>query len=256
MLIVIEGGDAVGKQTQTTMLAEKLNAARFAFPNYESPTGKLILQHLKKQWRAEAFVGADVPSQNYLNDLIFQSLQTANRLESLPSIQAAIAAGSHVVFDRYWQSACVYGALDGLDEAWLHLVQERPMLPADVSILIDVPVEEGFKRRPERRDRYETNRPFLERVREKYLELWWGTGAQMPEWESDELWTKARDGWFIVNGTNNVEDVHLSIVEIVALFGNPIANPGDVCTCKHQRHQHYGLRGKCLVCGTCEGFAS
>ncbi len=33
MLIVIEGGDAAGKQTQSKLLAEKLNAARFAFPN-------------------------------------------------------------------------------------------------------------------------------------------------------------------------------------------------------------------------------
>ncbi len=222
MIIVFEGNDAAGKATQSKLLAEKLNAARFAFPNYESPTGRLIYEHLKHLWRAEAHAGSLVTSQDYLNDLVFQSLQTVNRLESLPDIQAAIAAGKHVVFDRYWQSACVYGALDGLDEVWLRLVQEKPMPPADVNILIDVPVEEGFKRRPERRDRYETNRPFLERVRMKYREMWWGadawhdSGGKIGEFEHDEYWAIAHKGWYVVNGMYSVENVHHSILEIVA----------------------------------------
>ncbi len=228
MIIVIEGADASGKATQSKLLAEKLGGTRFSFPSYESPTGKLILAHLKKEWwcverdtngRGPVF---SVDADDQFDARVFQSLQTVNRLESLPDIQAAVAAGKHVVMDRYWQSACVYGALDGLDEVWLRLVQEKPMPPADVNILIDVPVEEGFKRRPERRDRYESNRAFLEKVRTKYLEVWWGVDAYhdsdgaCANFESDELWAVARDGWYVVNGTHSVEDVHQSILEIVA----------------------------------------
>ena len=45
--IVIEGTDCSGKETQSTLLVEKLNnmgkkAIRLTFPNYDSPTGKII----------------------------------------------------------------------------------------------------------------------------------------------------------------------------------------------------------------------
>jgi thymidylate kinase len=45
-----------------------------------------------------------------------------------------------------------------------------PVQP-DLYVLIDIPVEESFKRRPERRDRNESHRGYLERVRVAYLRL-------------------------------------------------------------------------------------
>ena len=46
-IIVIEGTDCSGKQTQTQLLKQTLldkgyRAFSFDFPNYESPTGKII----------------------------------------------------------------------------------------------------------------------------------------------------------------------------------------------------------------------
>ena len=46
-LIVIEGTDCSGKETQSNLLVDFLNNAglktkKFAFPNYDSPTGKII----------------------------------------------------------------------------------------------------------------------------------------------------------------------------------------------------------------------
>lgn len=166
MIVVIEGMDAAGKATHSKLLAEKLGGTRFPFPNYDSPTGEAILQHLKKEWRVDYGM-----CSSELDAMVFQCLQTANRLEIMGEIKLAIAKGP-VIFDRYWQSAVVYGGLDGLDLDWLLRVQRDAMPPADVNILIDVPVEEGFKRRPERRDRYESDRAFLEKVRIGYLKLW------------------------------------------------------------------------------------
>ena len=45
--IVIEGTDCSGKETQSKLLVEKLNslgkkAVRITFPNYDSPTGKIV----------------------------------------------------------------------------------------------------------------------------------------------------------------------------------------------------------------------
>ena len=46
-IIVVEGTDCSGKETQSKLLEERLNSigkkcVRFDFPNYESPTGKII----------------------------------------------------------------------------------------------------------------------------------------------------------------------------------------------------------------------
>ena len=46
-LIVIEGTDCSGKETQTKLLVERLNqenikAQRISFPMYDTPTGKII----------------------------------------------------------------------------------------------------------------------------------------------------------------------------------------------------------------------
>ena len=46
-LIVVEGTDCSGKETQTTKLVERLRkenikVKRLSFPMYESPTGKII----------------------------------------------------------------------------------------------------------------------------------------------------------------------------------------------------------------------
>ena len=45
--IVIEGTDCSGKETQSKLLVEKLNnmghkAIRLTFPNYDTPTGKIV----------------------------------------------------------------------------------------------------------------------------------------------------------------------------------------------------------------------
>lgn len=178
MIIAIEGGDACGKATQSKILAERLHAARFAFPDYETPAGKLILGNLKSEWSVHNDHDVDCggPTFSYsdeskrINALVLQSLMLTNRMEKGAELLAAQRAGS-VVLDRYDASAMVYGALDGLDPAWLRETNAQlPVRPA-LYILLDAPVDEGFKRRPERRDRYEKDRPFLERVREEYLRL-------------------------------------------------------------------------------------
>lgn len=209
MIVVIEGMDAAGKATHSKLVAAKLDGTRFTFPNYESDTGRAILAHLKKAWVcAEENNDAEsdqrlVPSSELLDAMVFQSLQIANRLEILPLINKVRLAGKPVVFDRYWQSGIVYGGLDGLDYDWLRYTQQHPMPPADVNILIDIPVEEGFRRRPERRDRYEANRDFLEKVREGYLKLWADCGEGVDS------------RWRIVNGMGSIDEVHARIMEAI-----------------------------------------
>lgn len=206
MIVAIEGGDAAAKRTQSLLLAERLGAVRFSFPDYTTPMGEVILGHLKQKW----YCARDSEEKKYGGDgvtapcdaAVFQACMVVNRLEVLPAIKQALAAGQSVVFDRYYASALVYGGLDGLDEEWISKIQS-PMPEPDLFILLDISVEESVKRRPERRDRYEEDLSFMERVRERYLQLFAAKAAAGLPWQ-------------IVDGTGTVEDVHKRVCDVVA----------------------------------------
>lgn len=172
MIIAIEGGDACGKATQSKILAERLHATHFSFPDYKTPAGRAILSNLKTEWGAIWVNDPDNWSaeNKHTNALVLQSLMLTNRMERGADLRAAARSGN-VVLDRYDASAIVYGTLDGLDPTWLRETNRQLPVRPDLYLLLDAPVDEGFRRRPERRDRYEKDRPFLERVREGYLRL-------------------------------------------------------------------------------------
>jgi len=192
----ITGSDACGKATQAKILAERLGAALFSFPNYESPTGKAILGNLRGSWEIHRDSNADHHEGCYkvpeVNALVLQALMNANRVESTAALKAAERKG-HVVCDRYDVDALVYGALDGLDADWLEMLNDNLPFKPDVYILLDVPVEEGFKRRPQRRDRYEADVKRMEQVRAAYLEL---------------FRSRENEGnWRVVDGIGSIDDV-------------------------------------------------
>lgn len=204
MIIAIEGGDAMGKATQSKLLAAKLDAVRFSLPFYETPAGQAILANLKGEWCAALpqppgdplpFVRSWVHVDKAMNAMTLQSLMMTNRLELLPEIKAALQEGKHVVFDRYTPSAIVYGATDGLDVQWVELINSA-MPPADVCILLDGPVSVGFERRPERRDRFEKDHAFLQRVREEYLALFQRAPSRLAR------------AWRVVDAIGTVDEVH------------------------------------------------
>jgi len=214
--IAIEGVDCSGKATQSRLLADKLGAKLFSFPAYETPAGKAILGNLKSEWDvarreqheygtirgaddSSTFVKIEHRDDLKLNALILQALMTINRFELAPAIEAAACEG-HVVFDRFSASALIYGTLDGLDPAWIESIQASLPKP-NLWILLDVPVEEGFRRRPERRDRYESDRSYLEKVREGYLKLF----SERAKCEK----------WVVVDGRGTIGQVHARIWEEV-----------------------------------------
>lgn len=217
MIIAIEGGDTMGKATQSKLLAAKLDAVRFTLPFYETPAGQAILANLKEEWSARA---ALVPIANLpyvrrlldarglgnpdkaINAMVLQSLMMMNRLELMPEIKATLQEGKSIVFDRYTPSAIVYGATDGLDVQWVELINSS-MPPADVCILLDGPVSTGFERRPERRDRYEKDHAFLQRVREEYLALFQRAPSRLAR------------RWCVVDAIGTVDEVHERIMKII-----------------------------------------
>ncbi len=210
-LIVLEGGDAVGKATQARMLTEALRRIRrvesMSFPDYASPTGKAVLRHLKGELSVmEDGMFRGEYRKAHEDALVFQSLMAADKYAQAGRMWKLLRDGVDIVCDRYWPSALVYGREDGLDAEWLDSLQEGAPV-ASVNILLHVPLEEALKRRPEYRDRYEADLGHRERILEGYRTLWAQRAARSPaEW----------DRWKLVSALPAPDEVHRLILGIVS----------------------------------------
>ena len=110
-LIVIEGTNSSGKQTQADMLVNRLNkngfnSERKSFPDYESPTGKIIGECLLgKNKQPLFFEGIDnVPPK------VAALYYAADRAYNIDKIKELLNSGINVILDRYVESNMAYQA--------------------------------------------------------------------------------------------------------------------------------------------------
>jgi thymidylate kinase len=195
-LVALEGLDAAGKGTQIQLLANKLGAQTYKFPVYDSVSGREIVKAFNNPHPDPVHAGHAL-----------QALQTVNRLEARPKLKAMLAEGS-LVLDRYTASAFAYGLADGLDLDWLYSIIPGDIPQPDVQILIDIPVEESFRRRPIRDDAYEANEDRLRRVREAYLHVF-----NAPPYAISHA--GGRTSWQVVDGCGTVDEVHERILNCI-----------------------------------------
>lgn len=110
-IIVIEGTDCSGKETQTKLLVEKLKkenikVKRISFPMYDTPTGKIIgacllgkldmCKNLLQQNNSFFPEGG-----GNIDSLAAINLYAADRRYNLPIIKDLINNGYNVIIDRY-----------------------------------------------------------------------------------------------------------------------------------------------------------
>jgi len=188
MIIVIEGGDQAGKKTQTELLAKALKARKlktkvFSFPDYSTPIGKKIESYLNGKQK--------FPPQ------VIHCLLAANRWEKLNEIKKAISNNSVLIMNRYYQSNLIYGLVNGLPAEWLeHL--DRGLPKADLVIVLDVNQKESFSRKKQKRDKFEKNKNFSQKITKTYRKI-----ATMKKWK-------------VVNASMPKEDVHKAIMKILS----------------------------------------
>ena len=158
--IVLEGPDAAGKKTQSELLVSWLNetlivppgrAIRMSFPQYGRPFGRLVRQYLD----------GNSPSQDpYYAALLY----AADRAESTREIAEELGRGNWVVCDRYVESNIAHQSArmdSAVEQERLALwVRETEygllgILPADLTILLNVPYELCHKKAQERRKAHE-----------------------------------------------------------------------------------------------------
>ena len=179
MLIAIEGIDQSGKATLAaglkTRLEERGETTRIlSFPDYETPTGRLIAQILAGE------APHDAASMQLLN--------AANRNEHRAALKAAAAGGGTIICDRYKASAAAYGRAQGLPGSWLDQIDSR-VPTADCTVLVDASPKKTRGRKTAGRDRYERDRELLKEVRRQYRLL------------------AERGGWIVVDGAKTPDEV-------------------------------------------------
>lgn len=190
-IIVIEGVDKAGKQTQARLLVESLKlSGRICvvvdFPDYNTPIGMEIKAFLECK-------------REYPNELKHMLL-SANRWERKSEIESMIEKGTIVIMNRYYQSNLVYGVSNGLNINWL-VNLERGLPKEDIVIVLDVSSTVLTERSTERDlDSFEKNQKLLLEVNKNYHKL-----AKQFKWK-------------IINGEKSKEQVHQEIMNILRIM--------------------------------------
>jgi dTMP kinase len=187
LFFAFEGSDASGKTTQASRFAATISALFTREPG-DTPAGKrirsLLLDHS--------------PEGASLNSRTEALLMAADRAQHVAElIEPTLAAGRHVVTDRYLASSVAYqGFARGLDP---HEIRDLSLWATggrvpDLTVLLRVPVDVVLARLEAGGglDRLESEgREFFERVVQ-------GFDAQAAE-ESDR--------WLVVDGVGSIDDV-------------------------------------------------
>lgn len=182
-LVAIEGGERSGKTTQAARLAARLEAVLT-----REPGGTLIGEAVRVLLLDPAMGPVDARAEALL-------MAAARAQHVAEVIRPALAAGRHVVTDRFIGSSLAYqGFGRGLDLGEVQALSRFATsgLDADVVVLIDVDAELASARPGGPPDRLESaGDDFHERVRAGFLTL---AGAEP-------------DRWVVVDGNGDAEEV-------------------------------------------------
>lgn len=186
-LVVIEGIDGAGTTTQADLLAHTYRVADLdaqitthnsAARKYRDvlcscspsngPFGKIVRSVFEKRLEGVS----ELPNWRTMFYLFQADLEYQQA-----GIKNAIENGSLYILDRYWLSSMTYQVAQAMAEGeskeeasyLIREVNELSVVP-DATIILDVSVEEGLRRKKKSPDFFE-KQEFLEKVRQLYLEV-------------------------------------------------------------------------------------
>lgn len=215
-IVVIEGTDCSGKETQSNLLEKRLNemginCIRFEFPNYNSPTGKIVGgAYLGKPEISESFFEEGATN---LDPHIACLYYAADRKYNIKEIEKYLKLGYICILDRYTTSNMAHqgGKIHDKDERF-HMYQWIDKLEfwllqlpkPDKTIFLHMPYEyaETLKKNRINLDAHEKSKEHLKNAEEAYVEL-----SELYNWDKIEC---------IENGKiKTVEDIGNEVFEKV-----------------------------------------
>lgn len=185
-LIIIEGTDCSGKETQANKLLEKLTndgykCKKFSFPNYDSPTGKIVGgPYLGKSYICEGWFPETAEN---VDPMVSSLYFGADRLYNISKIVKELNDGFLVILDRYTYSNMAHQGGKELDKAkrlkfykWLEKLEfEMLKLPrGNIKIFLHMPYDAALMLREGRKecpDQLERSKEHLLNAEKAYLEI-------------------------------------------------------------------------------------
>ena len=185
-LIVIYGGNNIGKTTQAKQLVEWLkeqghDSEYLKYPIYDSPTGKRINGILREH------------KEKNISEQEFQELYYENRKEFEPQLRKLLNQGKIVVAEDYIGTSLAWGSAKGAEYEYLKKLNSD-LVQEDLCILMN---GKRFLEGKEQGHIHEENEQLREKMRERHAEI----GKEL--------------GWQEVNANQGKEKVFEEIKKIV-----------------------------------------
>jgi dTMP kinase len=195
-LIVLEGIDGSGTTTQleraVAYLAARGHPAVATREPSLGPVGRLLREALLGKLR--------MPDGAPMDGRTMALLFAADRVDHVQrEIEPHLAAGTSVVSDRYLLSSLAYQAEEA-DRAWVAALA-RGIPAADLTILLDVPVEVAARRRAA------AGRPVERYDADSYLAKVAGNYRQLAQGQA---------GVVVLDGTGSKDEVTAAVCEAIA----------------------------------------
>ncbi len=215
-IIVVEGTDCSGKETQTKLLEKRLKlegykVKRFDFPMYDTPTGKIVGGcYLGKPEIGECLFPEGATNVDPKVSCLYYA---ADRKYNFPEIEKYLKDDYYVLLDRYTTSNLAHQGSKILDKderfnmyQWIDKLEYWLLkLPKpDVTIFLHMPYEKSaeLKKNREFLDEHEKSPEHLKHAEDAYIEL-----SELYNWSRIEC---VKD-----DEIRTIEDINDEIFEII-----------------------------------------
>ena len=172
-LITFEGGEGAGKSTQVSILADRLSQAGRRVIATREPGGSPAAEEIR-----EVLLSGNARSFGPFAEALLFSVARQDHVDSV--IGDALGQGKWVICDRFLDSTRAYqGATGGVAAPIISALERLTLngLMPNLTILLDIPVEEGLARAAQRSgggapDRFESQQLAQHQsVRKAFLDI-------------------------------------------------------------------------------------